>query len=72
MATPKKKVSRSRRNMRRFAAGNQLEVTAVVTSPINQESTRPHRITKALLASGRYLEATASYQKRQKQATQAE
>lgn len=57
--------------MRRFASGNKLEVTAVVTSPINQELTRPHRITRALLASGRYLESTASYQKRQKQAPQA-
>ncbi len=71
MATPKKKISRSRRNMRRFAGGNKLDVTTVVTSPINQELTRPHRITRALLASGRYLEATASFQKRQKQAPQA-
>ena len=68
MATPKKKVSRSRRNMRRFAGGNQLDKTAVVVSPIDQELTRPHRITRALLESGRYLEATASFQKRAKQA----
>jgi len=66
MATPKKKISRSRRNMRRFASGNRLEKPEVITSAVNQELTRPHRITRALLASGRYLEATASYQKRQK------
>ncbi|MFZ9594800.1 MAG: 50S ribosomal protein L32 [Bdellovibrionia bacterium] len=44
MAVPKKKVSRSRRNMRRFAAGNQLEKTTVVTCPSCNEPTRPHRI----------------------------
>ena len=44
MATPKKKVSRSRRNMRRFAAGNKLAVTAVVNCPSCHETTRPHRI----------------------------
>jgi ribosomal protein L32 len=66
MATPKKKISRSRRNMRRFAAGNRLDKPEVITSSVNQELTRPHRITRELLASGRYLEATANYQKRQK------
>ena len=66
MATPKKKVSRSRRNMRRFAAGNQLDQPTFVVSPVNQEQTRPHRITRELLASGRYLETTASFQKRAK------
>jgi large subunit ribosomal protein L32 len=44
MATPKKKVSRSRRNMRRFAGGNRLETTAVVTCPSCSEPTRPHRV----------------------------
>lgn len=44
MATPKKKVSRSRRNMRRFAAGNRLGKTTVVTCPSCNEPTRPHRI----------------------------
>lgn len=44
MATPKKKVSRSRRNMRRFASGNQLEKTTIVTCPSCNEPTRPHRI----------------------------
>lgn len=44
MATPKKKISRSRRNMRRFAAGNQLDKTTVVTCPSCSEPTRPHRV----------------------------
>jgi large subunit ribosomal protein L32 len=44
MATPKKKVSRSRRNMRRFAGGNQLAKPTVVTCSSCSEPTRPHRI----------------------------
>ncbi len=44
MATPKKKVSRSRRNMRRFAAGNQLDKPTTTTCPACSEPTRPHRI----------------------------
>lgn len=44
MATPKKKVSRSRRNMRRFAGGNRLDKpTAVICASCN-EAKRPHRI----------------------------
>lgn len=46
MAVPKKKVSRSRRNMRRFAGGNKLGKTAVITCPSCSEPTRPHRICK--------------------------
>ena len=44
MATPKKKVSRSRRNMRRFASGNQLDKPTVITCPNCSEPTRPHRV----------------------------
>ncbi len=44
MATPKKKVSKSRRNMRRFAAGNKLEKTTVGTCTNCSEPTRPHRV----------------------------
>lgn len=66
MATPKKKISKSRRNMRRFAGGNQLDKPTVIVSSVDQELTRPHRITRALLASGRYLEATANFKKKQK------
>ena len=64
MAVPKKKVTKSRRNMRRFSAAYQLEDTAIVVSPINNEPTRPHRITREVLASGRYLESTAAFRKK--------
>ncbi len=64
MAVPKKKVTKSRRNMRRYSAAYQLETPAVIVSPINNEPTRPHRITRELLASGRYLEMTAAFQKK--------
>jgi ribosomal protein L32 len=45
MATPKKKVSRSRRNMRRFSAAYALDPVTVVNSSITGELTRPHRAT---------------------------
>jgi large subunit ribosomal protein L32 len=44
MATPKKKVSRSRRNMRRFAAGNKLDKPTSVTCTTCSEPVRPHRV----------------------------
>ncbi len=44
MATPKKKISRSRRNMRRFAGGNRLEKPTTVTCPSCHEPTRSHRV----------------------------
>ncbi len=44
MATPKKKISRSRRNMRRFASGNKLGKPTVVTCPSCSEPKRPHRV----------------------------
>jgi large subunit ribosomal protein L32 len=44
MATPKKKISRSRRNMRRFAAGNKLDKTTLVSCKSCGEPTRPHRV----------------------------
>ena len=39
MATPKKKVSKSRRNMRRFAGGNRLDKPTIVTCPNCSEPT---------------------------------
>jgi ribosomal protein L32 len=45
MAVPKKKVSRSRRNQRRFSAAYQLDPVTVVTSAITGDPTRPHRVT---------------------------
>ncbi|MBY0470681.1 50S ribosomal protein L32 [bacterium] len=44
MAVPKKKVSRSRRNMRRFAGGNRLEVVTTNSCPNCSEPKRPHRV----------------------------
>jgi large subunit ribosomal protein L32 len=44
MATPKKKVSRSRRNMRRFAGGNRLDKPTIITCNTCNEPVRPHRI----------------------------
>jgi large subunit ribosomal protein L32 len=44
MATPKKKVSRSRRNMRRFSAGNQLDKPTIITCGNCSEPVRPHRV----------------------------
>lgn len=44
MAVPKKKVSRSRRNMRRFAGGNKLGKPTTTTCLSCNEPTRPHRV----------------------------
>lgn len=61
MAVPKKKVSRSRRNMRRFAGGNRLEKTTLVSCPSCNEPTRPHRICRCGSYNGKaVLESAAS------------
>jgi large subunit ribosomal protein L32 len=44
MAVPKKKTSKSRRNMRRYASGNAMEKVQLMTCPNCNETTRPHRI----------------------------
>jgi large subunit ribosomal protein L32 len=62
MATPKKKVSRSRRNMRRFAAGNKLAKPTVVTCTSCSEPTRPHRVCKCGFYSGKEIVAKAKSQ----------
>lgn len=64
MATPKKKVSRSRRNMRRFAAGNKLGKTTVVTNK-EGELTRPHRISLSGLYNGQQIITTRKARKAQ-------
>ena len=46
MATPKKKISKSRRNMRRFSPVYVLKAETTVTSPLTGEPTRPHRVTR--------------------------
>lgn len=45
MATPKKKISKSRRNMRRNSVVYRAHPVATVISPITHEPTRPHRVT---------------------------
>ncbi|MBI2711412.1 MAG: 50S ribosomal protein L32 [Bdellovibrio sp.] len=55
MAVPKKKVSKSRRNMRRFAAGNKLGKTAVVNCTSCNEPTRPHRVCKCGQYAGKQI-----------------
>jgi large subunit ribosomal protein L32 len=44
MAVPKKKVSRSRRNMRRFAGGNKLRTVSVHYCPQCGELARMHHV----------------------------
>jgi large subunit ribosomal protein L32 len=46
MATPKKKVSRSRRNMRRFSTAYKLDKVTVMTCPSCNEPKRPHTVCK--------------------------
>jgi large subunit ribosomal protein L32 len=44
MAVPKKKSSKSRRNMRRFAGGNRMEKPTIGMCPSCNEPKRPHRV----------------------------
>ncbi|MGE0615644.1 MAG: 50S ribosomal protein L32 [Bacteriovoracia bacterium] len=44
MATPKKKVSRGRRDRRRYASGNRLAKPTVVVCPNCSDQKRPHTI----------------------------
>lgn len=46
MATPKKKISRSRRNMRRFSGGNALDKPTSRACPSCGEPARPHTVCK--------------------------
>lgn len=57
MATPKKKVSRSRRNMRRFSANKRMKKPTLVTCANCSEPTRPHRVCKCGHYSGREVVA---------------
>ncbi len=57
MATPKKKISKSRRNMRRFAAGNKLASTTITTCASCNEPTRPHRVCACGHYSGKLVKA---------------
>ena len=62
MATPKKKISKSRRNMRRFAAGNKLDKTTTVICPSCSEPTRPHRVCACGVYKSRSVVASAKTQ----------
>lgn len=55
MAVPKKKVSRSRRNMRRFAAHNRLEKPTIGSCPSCGEVKRPHAVCKCGFYAGRQV-----------------
>ena len=71
MATPKKKVSRSRRNMRRFAAGNRLEKTALHICKSCSEPTRPHRICACGFYDGKSVIAAKAAKASKQNAAQA-
>ena len=45
MAVPKKKVSRSRRNMRRYSAAYQLDPVTWTNSVVSGDQIRPHSVT---------------------------
>lgn len=63
MATPKKKISKSRRNMRRFAAGNRLDKTNTsMTCKSCNEPTRPHRVCKCGFYAGKQIIASKKAQ----------
>lgn len=55
MATPKKKISKSRRNMRRFAGGNKLASPTVTMCPSCNELTRPHRVCNCGIYAGKQV-----------------
>jgi large subunit ribosomal protein L32 len=57
MAVPKKKSSKSRRNMRRFAGGNKLAVTTLATCTNCSEPTRPHRVCSCGFYGGKAVRA---------------
>jgi ribosomal protein L32 len=44
MAVPKKKVTRSRRNQRRYSAAYKLEPVSYQVDPISNQIVRPHTI----------------------------
>lgn len=50
MATPKKKVSKARRNMRRFSCAYELDPVTWTKDGETGEPVRPHRVTVATSA----------------------
>lgn len=53
MAVPKKKVSKSRRNMRRFASGNKIPSVTVIFDQLANETRRPHCVSPNGLYKGK-------------------
>jgi large subunit ribosomal protein L32 len=68
MAVPKKKVSRSRRNMRRFASGNKLAKPAISTCPSCNEPKQPHSICRCGFYDGKAVLPAPKSQRRDQQA----
>lgn len=58
MAVPKKKVSRSRRNMRRFSSFNRLTQPTVIKCPNCSEPTRPHCVCTCGFYAGKKVTAS--------------
>ncbi len=69
MAVPKKKVSRSRRNMRRFSTAYKLD-TVTVTTDSTGEQVRPHTVTLDTLDA--YIAARKQRKSARKSATSAQ
>jgi large subunit ribosomal protein L32 len=53
MAVPKKKSSKSRRNMRRFSGNKRLDKTQTMSCPSCSEPTRPHRVCRCGFYAGK-------------------
>lgn len=58
MAVPKKKVSRSRRNQRRYSAAYQLDAVTPTTCPFTHAPVRAHTISIKALKDGTYTPKT--------------
>ena len=68
MAVPKKKISRSRRNMRRFSCAYQIDPVAITTG-LDGAQVRTHTVTLATVA--QYVEARKSAKATKKSAAKA-
>jgi ribosomal protein L32 len=54
MAVPKKKSSRSRRNMRRFSAAYELDTVTKSTDPVSSAIVRAHTVSLKTIREGLY------------------
>ncbi|NDF14238.1 50S ribosomal protein L32 [bacterium] len=64
MAVPKKKVSRSRRNMRRYSSAYKMAPVSETTCPFTHGPVRTHTVSMKAIKEGLY-EATARKSKSQ-------